>query len=183
MPRCDALKRTERETAAVRGYGAFITQCEPTLIARQKTAEDVMKKERLIGVGRVVQFIPPYDDVRIISGQGTLAIEFLEQAEELGSKLDVLVTPVGGGGILSGCAVAAKSMRSDIVVIGAEPLNANDAQRSFRSKQFIDALPANTIADGLLTSLGHHTFPLILQHVDEIFTVTDDQIMCVNTII
>jgi threonine dehydratase len=168
------------KVAAVRGYGAFITQCEPTLISRKTTAEDVMKKEQLLGAGRMIEFIPPYDDVRVIAGQGTMAIEFLEQAEELGNKLDILITPVGGGGMLSGCAVAAKGMRPDVIVVGAEPLNANDAQQAFRSKQFVEALPANTIADGLLTSLGDYTFPLILEHVDEILTVTEDQIMYVT---
>jgi len=165
---------------AVRGYGAHITQCEPTFMARKAAVEEVMKEERLLHAGRVVEFISPYDDLRIIAGQGTLAIEFLDQAEELGSKLDILVAPVGGGGILSGCAVAAKKTKSDIVVIGAEPLDAYDAQQSFRSKRFVDALTPNTIADGLLAPLRDYTFPLILEHVDDILTVIEDQIMCVT---
>ena len=107
---------------AVRGYCAQTTRCEPTFIAR-KAVEDVMKEERR----RVAELIQPYDDLRIIAGQGTWQLEFLDQVEELGSKLDILVAPVAGGGILSGCAVAAKKTKSDIVVIRAEPLNANDA--------------------------------------------------------
>lgn len=169
--------------AAVEGYGAAVTLCEPTLEARERTAESVMEKER--EAGRRVEFVPPYDDVRVISGQGTMALEFLEQASQEASpsvqgsdsRLDVLITPVGVGGMLSGCAVAAKGVDPDIKVIGAEPVNADDAQQSFRTRKFQQAGPARTIADGLLTSLGEITFPLILKHVDDIFTVTEEQIM------
>lgn len=171
--------------AAVEGYGASVTLCEPTLEARERTAKAVMQKES--EGGRKVEFVPPYDDVRVIAGQGTIALEFLEQAsEELGSnaKLDILITPVGGGGMLSGCSIAAKGMQPDeIKVLGAEPLNADDAHRSFKTKAFQPAVsPPQTIADGLLTSLGDITLPLILKHVDNIFTVTEEQIMCVLTV-
>lgn len=160
---------------AVRGYGAVVTECIPTLQAREEGTNNIIDKLRKDG--RSVEFIPPYDDVRIISGQGTIALEFLEQAKELGTPLDVLVTPVGGGGMLSGCAVAAKGLDSEICVIGAEPAAADDAYRSFSSKTFVPAVNTNTVADGLRTSLGQLTFPLILEHVDAIHTVTEQQIM------
>lgn len=153
-----------------------VTQCEGTLISRETTAEDVMSAEKLLNTERIAEFIPPSDDVRVIAGEGIMAIEFLEQAEALG-QTQYMVTL---GGTLSGCAVAAaKEMRSGVIVVGAEPLNANDAQQSFRSKHFVDALPANPIAHGLLTSLRDYTFPLILKHVYEMMIVTEDQIMYV----
>ncbi|KAF8309767.1 serine racemase [Clavulina sp. PMI_390] len=164
---------------AVRGYGAAVTLCEPTLEARETTAAAAMKQEA--AEGRRVEFIAPYDDVRVIAGQGTMALELLDQAKELladsNGELDILITPVGGGGMLSGCALAAKGTDPDIKVFGAEPLGVDDAQKSFRSKKFVPAGPPNTIADGLLTSLGDITFPLILKYVDDVFTVTEDQII------
>lgn len=107
--------------AAVRGYGALVTECEPTLQAREDTTAEVTKRLLAEDSNAVVEFISPYDDPRVIAGQGTLALELLEQAEELGKPLDVLITPVGGGGMLSGCAVAAKGTKPTIRVIGAEP--------------------------------------------------------------
>jgi threonine dehydratase len=115
--------------------------------------------------------------VRIIAGQGTLAVELLEQARDLGRPLDVLIAPVGGGGMLSGVALATKALSPDVWVVGAEPTGADDAFRSFTSRTFQPSVNPKTIADGLLTSTGQITFPLIMEHVDAIYTVTDEQIM------
>ncbi|KAG8946882.1 hypothetical protein FRC04_011309 [Tulasnella sp. 424] len=163
--------------AAVRGYGAIVTECEPTLQAREDTTAQVTDQLVAQDPNTVVEFISPYNDVRVIAGQGTLALEVLEQAEELGKPLDVLITPVGGGGMLSGCAVAAKGSKPTIRVIGAEPKGADDAYRSFYSKQFVPSVNPTTVADGLLTSLGSNTFPLILEHVDAIHTVSEEEII------
>lgn len=161
--------------SAVRGYGATVTECVPTLQAREDGVKEIM--DRMRSEGQDIVVIPPYDDVRIIAGQGTLALEFIEQAKESGDELDVLITPVGGGGMLSGCAIAAKGIDSGIWVVGAEPAEADDAYRSFKSKTFVPSVNPNTIADGLRTSLGDLTFPTILKYVDAIHTVSEDEIM------
>ncbi|KAG8884494.1 hypothetical protein FRB98_002357 [Tulasnella sp. 332] len=164
--------------SAVRGYSAIVTECVPTLAAREETVLEVTRRLEAADSQVKVEFISPYDDVRVISGQGTAAVELLEQAMELtGRTLNALVVPVGGGGLLSGCAVAAKGTDESIFVIGAEPSGADDAFRSFYGKAFVPSIEPKTIADGLLTSLGTHTFPLILKHVDAIQTVTEDQII------
>lgn len=121
--------------------------------------------------------------VRIIAGQGTIALELLEQAQEAGRPLDVIIAPVGGGGMLSGVALTTKGLSPHTWVIGAEPAGADDAFRSFKSKTFHPSVNPKTIADGLLTSTGKITFPLILNYVDAIHTVTDEQIMLSPTLI
>jgi len=101
----------------------------------------------------------------------------MEQASDIGRPLDVVIAPVGGGGLLSGIALCAKSLQPSIYVLGAEPKGADDAYRSFNSKTFQPSVNPQTIADGLLTSTGEITFPLILKFVDAIYTVTEHQIM------
>ncbi|KAG8710870.1 hypothetical protein FRC08_016613 [Ceratobasidium sp. 394] len=172
MPR----NATPAKMAAVRGYGAMVTLCEPTLAAREDTARRIMEEEKAAHPERRVEVVPPYDDVRIIAGQGTMAVEFLEQADEIGRPLDVVMTPVGGGGMLSGCSVAVKGLRPGVRVVGAEPAGAGDASQSFKTKQWVPSVDPKTFCDGLLTSTGKITFPLILQHVDAICTVTEDEI-------
>ncbi|KAF8579329.1 serine racemase [Ramaria rubella] len=164
--------------AAVRGYGAVVTECIPTLEAREKTARQVIEREQAQDPERKVEFVPPFDDVRVISGQGTMAVELFQQARDLGRPLDVLIAPVGGGGMLSGVAVAMKGLSPHVWVIGAEPTGADDAFRSFTSKTFHPSVNPTTVADGLLTSTGKITLPLILEHVKAIYTVTDEQIIC-----
>lgn len=165
---------------AVKGYGAIVTECEPTLEAREATVETIIHRleaeANRLGQERIVRLVPPYDHPDIIRGQGTIALELFEQAEELGLPLDVVIAPVGGGGMLSGVAVASKGLVSRTLVFGAEPSGASDAQKSFRDKTFHPSVNPTTIADGLLTSLGKFTFPLILENVDDIFTVTDTEI-------
>ncbi|KAH8115697.1 serine racemase [Phellopilus nigrolimitatus] len=160
---------------AMRGYGATVTECVPTLQAREDGTNEIINNYRR--EGKKIELVPPYDDVHIIAGQGTLVLEMVEQAKEKGRPLDVLITPVGGGGMLSGCAVAAKGIDPGIWVIGAEPEAANDAYQSFTSKTFVPSVDPKTIADGLRTSLGQITYPLILKHVDAIHTVSEDQII------
>lgn len=151
--------------AAVEGYGGVVTLCEPTLAAREQTAAEVVAR-----TGGTL--IPPFDHPDVIAGQGTAALELLEDVPDL----DAVVTPVGGGGLLSGCCVAARGINASIRVFGAEPLGADDAARSKAAGKFIPQTAPNTIADGLLTSTGELTWPVIRDLVEGIFTVTDDQI-------
>ncbi|KAG8833805.1 hypothetical protein FRC17_010046 [Serendipita sp. 399] len=177
MPRnAPAVKKS-----AVQGYGAAITECMPTLEAREATVQSVMNRLQEEAALRgdkdaIVRMVPPYDHLDIIRGQGTIAFELVEQADEMDMPLDIILTPVGGGGMLSGVSLAARGLRSNILVFGAEPTGASDAQASFRSRIFHPSVEPKTIADGLLTSLGDITFPLILENVDDIFTVTDEEI-------
>lgn len=151
---------------AVKGYGANITFCESTLEARETTLEEVVQKTG-------ATFIHPYDDARIIAGQGTAALEFLEDVPDL----DVIIAPVGGGGLLSGTAIAAKSIKPEIRVVGAEPANADDAYQSFQSGTLVPSKNPDTIADGLRTSLGKLPFSIITKHVDDIVTVSEESIV------
>ena len=150
---------------AVESYGATITLCEPTLEARESTANQVREETG-------ATFIHPYDHPGIMAGQGTVALEMLEQVPEL----DVIIAPVGGGGLLSGIAIAAKALKPTIRVIGAEPAGADDAYQSKVNNEFVPQTSPNTIADGLLTSLGELTWPVVRDLVDEIVVVNDAQI-------
>ncbi|CAE7178092.1 unnamed protein product [Rhizoctonia solani] len=167
---------TPAKIAAVRGYGAIVTLCEPVLSAREETMHRVIEEERVLRPEQLVEIVPSYDDPRIISGQGTLAVEFLEQAEQIGRPLDVLITPIGGGGMLSGCSLAATGLKPGIKVVGAEPAGSGDAYESFNTKTWVPSVNPQTFCDGLLTSTGKLTFPIILDHVDAIFTATEEQI-------
>ncbi|MCK4404328.1 MAG: pyridoxal-phosphate dependent enzyme [candidate division Zixibacteria bacterium] len=154
------------KVAAVRGYEGIITFCEPTLTSRESAAAQVMEETG-------ATFIHPSNDYRIIAGQGTAALELMEEI----SDLDFLLAPVGGGGLLSGTAIAAKGLRSKIKVIGCEPKNADDAFRSIKAGRIIPSENPNTIADGLKTSLGDKTFPIIRDLVDEILLATEEEII------
>lgn len=152
--------------SAVLGYGAHVVECEPTLAAREETTEAVMAETGAC-------FIPPYDHPDVIAGQGTVALELLDQAPDL----DAVVAPVGGGGLVSGVCIAAKALRPGIRVYGAEPAGADDAARSKREGRLILQTSPDTIADGLLTSLGSLTWPVVRDLVDDIVTVTEDEIV------
>lgn len=156
----------EIKKVAVAGYGALITYCEPTLQAREDTLQTVVEK-----TGATI--IHPYNYAPVICGQGTAAVELLEEVPDL----DIIMTPVGGGGLLSGTSISAKAMKPDIKVIAGEPKNADDAWRSFKSGVLQPSVNPNTIADGLLTSLGDLTFRIILQNVDDIITVSEENIV------
>jgi threonine dehydratase/serine racemase len=151
---------------AVADYGGQITDCEPTLTARETTTAAVQARTG-------ATLIPPYDHPDIIAGQGTAGLELLEEIPDL----DAIITPVGGGGLLSGTCVAGHGIAPRLRVIGAEPLGADDAARSKRSGQLILQTAPKTIADGLLTSLGELTWPIIRDQVERIVTVTEEQIV------
>jgi threonine dehydratase len=152
--------------AAVRRYGGEIVLCEPTLAARETTARQVMERTG-------AAFIHPYDDLRVMAGQGTTAIELLDEVPQL----DVILCPVGGGGQLSGIAVAAKDIKPDVRVIGVEPAGADDAARSFKAREILPMVNPRTIADGLKTSLGEQPFAEIIRLVDDIVTVNEESIV------
>jgi len=152
--------------AAVAGYGAEIITCQSTLQAREETLQAVVARTGAV-------FIHPYDDDRIIAGQGTAALELLDEVPDL----DVVMTPVGGGGLLSGTALAVKGLAPTIRVIAAEPAGADDAARSLAAGRILPSVAPATVADGLLTSLGQRNFPIIRKHVSAIWTVGDPAIM------
>jgi len=147
---------------AVAGYGGLITFCEPTLAARESTLERIR-----LDTGAIV--VHPYNDERVIAGQGTAALELLEEVPDL----DVIITPVGGGGLLSGTAIAATESKKGIRVIAGEPEMADDASRSMQAGKIVPSVNPKTIADGLLTSLGTLTFPIIRERVEQIVTVSE----------
>ncbi len=153
---------------AVEGYGAEIIWCEPTLDARESTLARVIERTG-------AEPVHPYEDPRVINGQGTVGVEIAFQMG--GTEPDVVLAPVGGGGLLAGLAVAIKSLLPGCEVIAVEPIGADDAARSFRSGVWVAQLAPDTIADGLLTSLGQINFELIQKHVDDIVTVDDDMII------
>lgn len=148
--------------AAVASYGGQITFCQPTLEARESTQAQVVAK-----TGATV--VHPYNNERVITGQGTAALELLEDI----SDLDVILAPVGGGGLLSGTAIAATELLPSIRVIAAEPELADDAFRSLAAGKILPSTNPRTIADGLLTSLGELTFPIIQRRVEQIVTVSE----------
>ncbi len=147
---------------AVAGYGGIITFCEPTLEARETTLAKIEQE-----TGATV--IHPYNNEHVITGQGTAALELLEDVP----GLDVIIAPVGGGGLLSGTAIAATEIRKGIRVIAGEPETADDAYRSLQAGKIIPSINPKTVADGLLTSLGELTFPIIQQRVEQIVTVSE----------
>jgi threonine dehydratase len=150
------------KVASVRRYGGAIVVCEPTLEARESNARRVVAETG-------AELIHPYDDLRVMAGQGTTAIELLEEVPDL----DLILCPVGGGGLLSGVSVAAKGLKPGIEVVAVEPTAADDAARSFLSDTLVPSINPRTIADGLLTSLSERTFAEIREHVDDIVTVSE----------
>ncbi len=148
--------------AAVVGYGGQVTFCAPTLEAREATLAEVRARTG-------AEMVHPYDDERVIAGQGTAALELLEEAPDL----DAIVAPVGGGGLLSGTALAARSLSPNIRVLGGEPEMADDAYRSLLAGRVLPSASPRTVADGLLTSLSDRTFGIIRRHVEQIVTVSE----------
>ena len=152
--------------ASVERYGGKVILCEPTMQARESTAKEWEERTG-------AEFIHPYNDLRVMAGQGTTAIEILEDVPDL----DMVLCPVGGGGQLSGVAVASKALRPEIAVIGVEPAGADDAFRSFHGGKLV--LPTNprSVADGLLTTLGPNPFAEFQRHVTDIVTVSEEGIV------
>lgn len=161
----------EIKKRGVRGYGGEIFECEPTLQAREETLAKVIAKT---GASE----IHPFNNYDVVEGQATCAKELFEQA----NALDIVVAPVGGGGLLSGTALAAKFFSPSTVVIAGEPAGSDDAYRSMQSGK-IEPAQSNTIADGLLTTLGDKTFPIIYENVKEVITVTDEEIIAAMRLI
>jgi len=151
---------------AVEAYGGKITLCEPTIASREATAAAIMQQTG-------AHLVHPYNDVRVIAGQGTAALELLEQAPDL----DFIVTPASGGGLLSGTAIAAKSLRPGIRVVGSEPRNADDAYRSMASGKIEPGSPNETMADGLRATLSPLTFSILRERVDQISLVAEEEII------
>jgi threonine dehydratase len=152
--------------AAVEREGAAVTLCEPTHAARERAAAEVMA-----ATGAVM--VHPYDDFAVMAGQGTVAVELLEQVADL----DVLLAPVSGGGLMSGIAVAARKIRPQLRILGVEPAGADDALRSLRAGRIIPCERPDTIADGLRATIGVRPFAEIRRHVDDILTVPDAAIV------
>lgn len=156
----------EIKKKAVAGYGAEITFCEPTLLARETTLEEVVRQ-----TGATV--VHPYNQWEVICGQGTAALELINQQQEL----NIVLTPVGGGGLLSGTATYIKGFYPEIKVVAGEPKMADDAYRSFQSGSLIPVVNPDTVADGLRTSLGTLTFEIIKSKVDAIYTANESTIL------
>ncbi|MBG5882130.1 threo-3-hydroxy-L-aspartate ammonia-lyase [Providencia alcalifaciens] len=157
----------EVKVAATQGYGAKVIRFDRYTQDREQLCRELAEKEGLT-------IIPPYDHVDIIAGQGTAAKELFEEVGEL----DALFVCLGGGGLLSGCALAARALSPNCKVYGVEPEAGNDAQQSFRSGKIVHIDTPKTIADGAQTQhVGNYTFELIKQNVDDILTVTDAQLV------
>jgi threonine dehydratase len=156
----------EVKIEAVKAYGGMITFCKPTLEARESALHDIIEKTGITE-------IHPYDNYDIIAGQATATMELLQEVPDL----DMILCPVGGGGLLSGTALSAAYFSNHVKVIACEPEGADDAYKSFRAGHIIPSLKPHTIADGLLTSLGKRNFPIIQKYVSEIVTVNDETII------
>lgn len=153
--------------AAVESYHGKVYFCEPTVAARSAKANEV---QRSTGA----TLIPPYDHPQVIAGQGTIALEMLEEIPQL----DAIVVPLGGGGMISGIALAARELKPGIKIIGAEPREVGDAAESKRLGVRQEATGRATIADGLRTSMGDLTWPIVRDLVDSVVTVSEDEIRC-----
>jgi threonine dehydratase len=162
----------EVKQKAVQDYGGIIHFCHPTLDARESVLDHVLEKHGCV-------FVPPYDDNRIIAGQGTVALEISAQVPEA----DVVMTPVGGGGLLAGVALATRALSHTISIYGAEPAGADDAYRSFKSGVRVTEHTPDTIADGLLTTLGELNFEIIQKTVDDILCVSEQSIIAAMRLI
>ncbi len=157
---------------SVEGYGGKITLCEPTLAARESTCARIMEET-------FATLIHPFENEYVMAGQGTAAVELMEDVPDL----DLVLCPVGGGGLLCGTAVAAKSLRPAMQVIAVEPAAADDAARSFRAGQRLAPTSSDTIADGLRTGIGAPNFSLVQQHVNQVVTVSEGGIVAAMRLI
>ncbi len=168
VPVCVVMPRTAPaiKRSATEGYGARVVDCEPTLASREATVAALITSDGYT-------LIHPYDDWRVIAGQGTAAWELLEQA----GPLDAVVTPCGGGGLLSGTAITVKGRSPETLLFGVEPAAADDARRSLEAGRIVPSKDPKTVADGLRTSLGSRDFAVIRQHVAAIHTATEAEIL------
>jgi threonine dehydratase len=151
---------------ATRRYGAEIVFCADSTDERQRVTDEIIKKQGYV-------LIHPYNDEKLIAGQGTVALEIFQDMKDL----DYLFVPIGGGGLISGCAVAAKHLFKNINVIGVETEGANDCYQSFRQKRIVKLTKVNTIADGMRTlSVGELNFEIIQKYVNDVITIKDEDI-------
>ncbi len=158
---------THIKVEATQSYGAEVIFCEDSSDDRERAAKFLQSE-----FGYAI--VPPFDDDKIIAGQGTVMLEVVQEL----ASIDYLLVPIGGGGLISGCAIAAKHFFPKIKIIGVETEPANDCQQSFRKKEIVRIAPPNTIADGMRTqSVGKRNFEIILNYVDDIITVTDMQVI------
>ncbi len=160
------------KVAAVKGYGAEVIFCAPNQKAREAAVEEVVAKTGAI-------FIHPYNNCRVIEGQATCAKELLEEIP----KLEILIAPVGGGGLLSGTLLSAHYFAPQVKVYAGEPELVNDAWQSMQSNSIVPQTGKVSIADGLMTSLGDLTFPIIKEHITEILTVSEEEIVAAMRLI
>ncbi|KAI8336063.1 tryptophan synthase beta subunit-like PLP-dependent enzyme [Choanephora cucurbitarum] len=151
---------------AVKGYGAHVVECEPLQASRESTAEKIRMETK-------AAFIHPFNHPNVIAGQGTIALELLSQVTDL----DAIVVQVGGGGMLTGCAIAAKAIKPDIKVYAAEPCEVDDCYRTFKNRERLTNAKAVSVADGLLTNLGDIAYSRLHEHVDDVFRVTEKEII------
>lgn len=152
---------------ATKSYGAEVVFCGPTTDDRERVTADLIFSHGYV-------FVPPYDDDQIIAGQGTVALEILEDLKDV----EYLVAPIGGGGLISGCAIAVKSRYPHIRIIGVETEGANDCYQSYRTGSIVKLASVNTIADGMRTlSVGVKNFEIIKKYVDDVVTVSDSDVI------
>lgn len=156
----------------VRSHGAEITFCEPTLEARETTAAAVMERTG-------ATFVHPFDDPRVVAGQGTAALELIDEV----GPLDAIIAPIGGGGLLSGTSITTRALLPEARIFGAEPEGADDAARSLAAGKLIPQTGPNTICDGLLTSLSDLTYGILSEHLEDIITVSDEDVLAAMSLI
>ena len=160
----------EAKKSAVRGYGGIITECEPSTTAREEVFAEVQAKTG-------GNFVHPYNDPRVIAGQGTCSRELLEQMEGFGRTLDMIVAPIGGGGMISGTCLTLSKLAPDVQIIASEPEQADDAYRSFKAGHLISDDAPDTIADGLKVPLKDLTWHFVKNHVTDILTASEIEII------
>jgi threonine dehydratase len=156
----------EAKKAAVRGYGGRIVECEPSTSSREAVFEQVVAETG-------AEFVHPYNDLRVITGQATCSRELMEQVD----GIEGIVAPIGGGGMISGTCLTVSSTAPDVKIYAAEPLNADDAARSFRAGHIIADDAPVTVADGLKVPLKENTWHYVSNHVTDILTATEDEII------
>ncbi len=155
---------------AVTGYGGRITECEPSTSSREAVFAEVQEATG-------AEFVHPYNDPRVIAGQGTCSRELIEQVAQVGGGLDAVIAPIGGGGMISGTCLTLAAIAPQVAIYAAEPLNADDACRSFRAGHIIADDAPDTVADGLKVPLKELTWHFVKNHVTDILTATEDEIV------
>ncbi|MDJ0993745.1 MAG: pyridoxal-phosphate dependent enzyme [Dinoroseobacter sp.] len=156
----------EAKKAAVRGYGGIITECEPSTTSREAVFAEVQERTG-------AEFVHPYNDPRVVAGQGTCSREFMEQTD----GLDMVIAPIGGGGMISGCCLTLSNIAPEVEIIAAEPEQADDAYRSFKAGHIIADDAPVTIADGLKVPLKDLTWHFVSNHVSDILTASEQEII------